>query len=90
MRLFKEVDFENGEPCSVVGVHPLRWHDHPDQPTIGLVDIVGSQNTEDVILRILDSYIDGSYPDSFIELVGELLECVGSERTVNEMLEELT
>jgi hypothetical protein len=38
MNLYREVDFLK-EPCVFVGVHVLRWHEHPGQPTIGFVEV---------------------------------------------------
>jgi len=38
MNLYREVDLEK-EPCVFVGVHCLQWHDHPDQPTVGFVEV---------------------------------------------------
>jgi hypothetical protein len=43
--LYREVDFEK-EPCVFVGVHCLRWHEHPDQPTIGFVEVELEDITE--------------------------------------------
>lgn len=30
---------EKTEPVNYVGVHPLVWHDHPDQPEMGFMEI---------------------------------------------------
>ena len=38
MNLYREVDFLK-EPCVFVGVHVVRWHEHPDQPTVGFVEV---------------------------------------------------
>jgi len=48
--LYREVDFEK-EPCVFVGVHCLRWHEHPDQPTIGFVEVELEDITEVQALR---------------------------------------
>jgi hypothetical protein len=45
VNLYREVDFEK-EPCVFVGVHCLRWHEHPDQPTIGFVEVELEDITE--------------------------------------------
>ena len=36
--LYKAVDLKTGEPVQYVGVHPLKWHDHPEQPDMGFVE----------------------------------------------------
>jgi len=39
--LYKRVSFEDmvaGESVQFVGVHAVRWHEHPDQPKAGFVE----------------------------------------------------
>ncbi len=31
-------EMQAGTPVQFVGVHPLLWHDHPEQPTMGFVE----------------------------------------------------
>jgi len=50
VNLYREVDFLK-EPVVFVGVHALQWHNHPDQPTIGFVEVELEDITEVQALR---------------------------------------
>lgn len=39
MTLFKAVEMPSVVPVNYVGVHPVRWHEHPDQPTAGFAPV---------------------------------------------------
>jgi hypothetical protein len=49
-QFYRAVDLETNEPVNYVGVHPLVWHDHPNQPDLGFVEMG--------IKGILDSLTD--------------------------------
>ena len=35
---YKRVSIDSDEPVNFVGVHPLIWHDHPEQPEAGFIE----------------------------------------------------
>ncbi len=44
-------EMQAGTPVQFVGVHPLLWHEHPDQPTMGFVEHTPDpQATQDAAL----------------------------------------
>ena len=46
-------DPEAWPPVNIVGVHPLRWHEHPYQPTVGLVPLE-PDDPENPIVQLQD------------------------------------
>lgn len=56
-QFYKGVNIESHEPVNYVGVHPLIWHDHPDQPDLGF--------SEMELKEILDSLTDDERNDLF-------------------------
>lgn len=49
MNLYKRVDI--GESYNFVGVHPIRWHEHPDQPSAAFVEVEFDELPEVISLR---------------------------------------
>ena len=35
---YRRIDMPSDEPLQFVGVHPVRWHSRPTQPTAGFVE----------------------------------------------------
>lgn len=35
---YRAVEIGSPEPVNYVGVHPLIWHDHPEQPEMGFTE----------------------------------------------------
>lgn len=39
MTIYKAVEIPSDVPVSHVGVHPVKWHERPEQPTTGFVPL---------------------------------------------------
>lgn len=53
--LYRRVDPVSGEPVNFVGVGPVGWHDHPEQPQAGFVE---TDWTLDEVLRLVGAAQD--------------------------------
>lgn len=53
IQFYKRVDIKSdNSPVNFVGVHPITWHEHPNQPDAGFVEV-----DVDELIRNLEEYI---------------------------------
>jgi hypothetical protein len=93
MTLYKGFELPSEIPVSHVGVHPIRWHEHPDQPTAGFapvdVEALAVNITTEVLKRLnrrggFDDLWGEIDPEVRTEIIDEL------KNSIEEILEGLT
>jgi predicted nucleic acid-binding Zn-ribbon protein len=92
VNLYKQVDFEK-EPCVFVGVHCLQWHHHPDQPTVGFVEVELDDIPEVKDMRQAMSNYQASFAQALKqekELILARSEVVSQQRYIEELEREMT
>ena len=62
--LYVQVPLEEGQLMNFVGVHPVRWHTHPEHPTAGFRPV-----TEEEIVRLIKFARD--HPEEPVEYLVE-------------------
>ena len=45
------VRLPSSEPVQYVGVYVLKWHDHPDQPEVGFVEVEEEKEFNDLPVK---------------------------------------
>jgi hypothetical protein len=72
---YRAVEIGSPEPVNYVGVHPLLWHDHPEQPDLAFTEEeVYPKEIVEVLWRFAEEYF------SDIENVQEEFENWKTER----------
>ena len=67
-QLVSNEEMEAGEPVNYVGVHPLRWHEHPEQPDAGFRPFEGVPPlSEDVLTMVMHHVEDRGYTRSLYQ-----------------------
>ena len=78
--VYKKVEMdENGtkEPVNYVGVHPFRWHDHPEHPDFGFTEIELDLPDDEEISKWANSEekIENYMPETLKLHIRKKIEC---------------